>query len=430
MNEQPTATQKKPITRSFHIVIKAVGSACNLNCGYCYYLHKEDSVPGLAAGRMSDEVLEEFTRQYIEGQENDYVLFNWHGGEPALLGLDFYRRAVQLQKKYAGTKRIENDFQTNGTLLDDEWCEFFKEHNFWIGLSIDGPPHLHDRVRRGRGNAPTGEQVCRAARLLQKHEVPFNALTVVSAANAKYPEVVYRFLVDELGCRRLQWLPCVERKDHAAVAPGYWDDAALPIKGAAAARPGSPDSVVTDWSVDPDDWGEFLCQTFDLWHQNDLGKVTVHWFESLVGQWMGRPALICTLAGVCGRSLATIEKDGSVYSCDHFVYPEHKLGNILDGDGQLVDLVYSEKQRKFGTDKHKTLPDDCLHCQYNFACNGECPKNRFIKTPSGQPGLNYLCSGIKRFLTHAAPTLEKIAAEVQIKMSQPPGTGVEIVSLS
>ena len=427
MSEQQVATPKKPI-RSFHIVTKSLGSQCNLNCGYCYYLGKEDSVPGLSTGRMSDELLEEFIRQYISGQDVDKVLFNWHGGEPALMGLDFYRKAVQLQQKYAGTKRIENDFQTNGTLLDDEWCEFFKQNNFWVGLSLDGPPHLHDSVRRGKGNTPTCDQVCRAARLLQKHEVPLNILTVVSAANVKHPEEVYRFIVEDLGCPRLQWLPCVQRKDFRTVASGHWHESTMPIKGTSAARPGTPDSVVTDWSVDPDDWGEFLCHTFDLWIQNGFGKVTVNWFESFVGQWAGLPAIICTLAGVCGRSLVTIEKDGSVYSCDHFVYPEHKLGNILDGDRQLVDMVYSDKQRDFGTRKHKALPDDCQQCEYQFACNGECPKNRFLKTPSGQPGLNYLCSGNKRFLEYAAPMFQQIAAQLQSTIMQPPGTGVETVS--
>ena len=409
-------------------MIKAPGSACNLDCGYCYYLHKEDSIPDLATGRMSEELLEEFTRQYIAGQDVDTILFNWHGGEPALLGLDFYRKAVQLQQKYAGGKRIENDFQTNGTLLNDEWCEFFKQNNFRLGLSLDGPKHLHDRVRRGKGNTPTCDQVCRAARLLQKHEVPFSVLTVVSSANAEHPAEVYQFLTEELGCKSLQWLPCVQRKDFRMVASGHWDEATMPIKGTAAARPGTPDSVVTDWSVDPDDWGEFLCQTFDLWIKNGFGKVTIHWFESFVAQWMGLPAQICNLAGVCGRSLVTMEKDGSLYSCDHFVYPEHRLGNLCDGDRQLVDMVYSEKQREFGTNKHKTLPDDCRRCKYNFACNGECPKNRFIKTTSGQPGLNYLCSGIKRFLKYADPTLREISAKVQSKMEQPPGTGVEIAS--
>ena len=213
MIEQAAIAQKKPI-RSFHVVMKSVGSRCNLNCGYCYYLDKDDTLPDVGAERMSDELLEEFTRQYIAGQDVDSILFNWHGGEPALLGLDFYRKAVQLQEKYAGTKTINNDFQTNGTLFNDEWCEFFKQNNFWIGLSLDGPPHLHDRVRRGKGDTPTCEQVCRAARLLQKHEVPFNVLTVVSSANAKYPDEVYQFLTEELGCRNLQWLPCVERIAH------------------------------------------------------------------------------------------------------------------------------------------------------------------------------------------------------------------------
>jgi uncharacterized protein len=422
-----------------------------MDCVYCYYRHKEtvlkkdgagahngqqhaalethggarcgarptllsgtetkgEFVPGLPTGRISDELLEEFTEKYIADQDVDSVLFNWHGGEPALLGLDFYRKGVTLQQKYAGTKRIENDFQTNGVLLDDSWCEFFKEQGFWVGLSIDGPKHLHDRLRRGKGNTPTFDLVYRAARLLQKHEVPFNPLTVVNSINVRYPAEVYRFLTEDLGCRRLQWLPCVQRKDFQTVAPGYWDNASLPVMGTPAARPGHPTSVVTDWSVDPDDWGEFLCQTFDLWRRDRDKNVSVNWFNSLLGQWAGRPAGICTLAGVCGRSLVTMEKDGSLYSCDHFVFPEHRLGNVSDKDRRPIDMVYSQKQRTFGTNKHSGLPDYCLRCADNFACNGECPKNRFIKAPDGQPGLNYLCSGNKRFLTYADPHLRQMVA--------------------
>ncbi len=232
-------------------------------------------------------MLEEFIRQYIEGQDVDTILFNWHGGEPALLGLDFYRKAVELEKKYAGTKHIDNDFQTNGVLLDDQWCEFFKENDFYVGLSIDGPKHLHDRFRLSRGGEPTFDQVYRAARLLQKHDVPFNPLTVVNAVNARHPEEVYRFLTEDLGSTRLQWLPCVEPKDFRTAAPGRGDADKMPIMGTAAARPGHPESYVTDWSVDPDDWGNFLCQTFYLWLKNGIGKVVVNWFESLAGQWMG-----------------------------------------------------------------------------------------------------------------------------------------------
>ncbi len=360
-------------------------------------------------GRISDELLEEFIRQYIAGQEVDRVVFNWHGGEPALLGLDFFRKAIDIQRKYAGAMRVDNDLQTNGTLLDESWCRFLKEHNFRVGLSIDGPKDLHDRFRVSKGGEPTFDQVYRAVRLLQEHDVPFNALTVISSANARHPDEVYDFLVEDLGCPRLQWLPCVEPKDFCTVAPGYWDPAGMPVMGTEAARPGTADSAVTDWSVDPDDWGEFLCRTFDRWLTKGFGKVTVHWFESLVGQWMGKPALICSLAEVCGRSLVTMEMDGSVYSCDHFVYPEYRVGHLHDKNARLGDMVYSARQRRFGLNKRDTLPEYCKRCRYRFACNGECPKNRFLKTPDGQPGLNYLCSGNKRFFAHADPHLRRIA---------------------
>jgi uncharacterized protein len=377
---------------------------CNLDCTYCYYLHKEDLLGNQAGSRISDEVLEEFVRQYITGQEVESVTFNWHGGEPALLGLDFFRKVVELERKYANGKRIENDFQTNGVLLDDAWCEFFKEHRFYVGLSIDGSKHLHDQFRSGF------DQVYRAARLLQKHEVPFNPLTVINRITAKHPVEVYKFLTEDLGCTRLQWLPCVGHKDFQRVAPRYWTADRIPAIGTPGAKPGN--GLVTDWSVDPDDWGEFLCQTFDLWYKTGLGKVCVNWFESFVGQWMGKPAQICTLAPVCGRSLLTLEQDGSLYSCDHFVYPEYRLGNLGDEDFNLAEAAYSAAQRQFGMNKRESLPDYCKQCKYNFACNGECPKNRFLKTPDGQPGLNYLCSGIKRFLTYADPTLRQIAARV------------------
>jgi uncharacterized protein len=411
MSPRPSAAQPSRLVRSFHAVAKPVGSRCNLDCTYCYYLHKKDLLPDATGDRMADDVLEEFIRQYIAQQDVDTVIFTWHGGEPALLGLDFYRKVVELQQKHAGKKRIENDLQTNGLLLDEAWCEFLKEHHFLVGLSIDGPKHLHDVFRAGKAGDSTFEQVCKAARLLQRYDVLFNTMTVVNSVTARHPAEVYRFLTEELGARRLQWLPCVEPKDFRTTAPGKWDAATMPVMGSAAARPGQPDSVVTDWSVDPDDWGEFLCQTFDLWLKNDFGKVLVNWFESLVGQWMQQPPQICTLAEVCGRAIA-VEKDGSVYSCDHFVYPENKLGNLLDKDRQLADMVYSAQQRRFGCTKRDALPEYCKECPYCFACNGGCPKDRFLKTPDDQPGLNYLCSGIKRFLTHADPYLRQIVVKL------------------
>ena len=398
-------TDQPKYPRSFHVVAKPIGSACNLDCAYCYYHYKDTR-----GGRISDELLEEFIRQYIAGQEDDPVVFNWHGGEPALLGLDFFRRVVELEEKYADGHVVENDFQTSGVLLDDTWCEFFQQHRFYVGLSIDGPQHLHDAYRRLNGGAPSFDQVYRAAMLLRQHEVPFNPLVVIHRLNARHPAEVYEFFTEELGCNRLQWLPCVGHRDFQTTAPGHWDPAQMPVLGSPESRPGH--SLVTESSVDPDDWGEFLCTTFDLWYQRDVGRVFVNWFESMVGHWMGRPSQICSLAPVCGRSLVTMEKDGSLYSCDHFVYPEYRLGNLLDDGCQLGDVVYSTQQREFGMNKRNLLPDYCRRCQYNFACNGECPKNRFLRTPDGQPGLNYLCSGIRRFLAHADPYLRQLVASM------------------
>ncbi len=396
-------TDQPRYPRSFHVVVKPIGSSCNLDCAYCYYRCKETS-----RNRIADGLLEKFIRQCIAGQEEDPVVFNWHGGEPALLGLDFFRKVVELEQKYAEGRRIENDFQTNGVLLDEAWCEFFKEHGFYVGLSIDGPKHLHDRYRLADGGTSSFDQVYRAARLLRQFEVHFNPLVVINRVNAKHPAEVYEFLTKDLGCRRLQWLPCVGYKDFQTTAPGHWKR--MPVIGSPEAKPGG--GLVTDWSVDPDDWGDFLCQTFDLWFKNDRGRVFVNWFESLLGHWMGKPSQICTLAPVCGRSLVTLETDGSLYCCDHFVYPEYRLGNLNDENCQLADVVYSDRQRRFGMNKRNSLPDYCRRCRYNFACNGECPKNRFLTTPDGQPGLNYLCSGIKRFLSYAEPRLQQIVASM------------------
>jgi uncharacterized protein len=403
--------QRQRLTRSFQVLVKPIGSQCNLDCAYCYYLHKKDLLHDTTASPISDELLEALIRQYIAAQESDFVGFAWHGGEPTLLDLEFYRKVVRWQQKYAGSKRIENQLQTNGLLLDEAWCEFLLENRFLVGLSIDGPKQLHDRFRVGKGSGSSFDQVYRAACLLRRYGISFNTLTVVNAVNARHPVEVYRFLTEDLGSRWLQWLPCVERNDFRTIAPGRWDTAGMPFLGSEAARPGHPASVVTDWSVDPDDWGEFLCQTFDLWLDHDLGKVFVNWFESLVGQWMRQPAQLCVLAEVCGRSLA-VEKDGSIYSCDHFVYPEYRLGNVGDKNLQLGDLVYSPEQRRFGCRKRDTLPEYCRQCRFRFACNGGCPRTRFIKTPDGQPGLNYLCSGLKRFLTHADPGLRQIVSQL------------------
>jgi len=385
-------------TPRFHAMVKPAGAICNLDCAYCYYLHKQELLGSDSKFRISDEILETHIRQYIEGQRGDEVVFSWQGGEPTLMGIDFFEKVVALEKKYQRpNQRVENDLQTNGTLLNDDWCAFLRENNFLVGLSIDGPQELHDRFRVDKGGQPTFKKVFAAAQLLQKHGVPFNTLTVVNRINAKKPLDVYRFLSRELRPRQLQFIPCVEPKVFQRVAPQKWDLAALPIQGSPTAHPGNPDSVVTDWSVDPDDWGYFLCKVWDDWYRRDYGKVHVNLFETAVAQWMGMDSQLCIYHEFCGKGVA-LEHDGNLYSCDHYVYPEYRLGNILETSSSR--MVFSEAQRKFGLDKFNSLPTQCRQCRYLFACNGECPKNRVIRTGDGEPGLNYLCSGLHKFWSH------------------------------
>lgn len=412
MNPEVLAARLKPRPKSYNVTAKPIGSTCNLNCEYCYYLPKEELLSDPTA-RMSDELLERFVSQYITTQDSRTVAFTWHGGEPTLLGIDFFQKVVDLQQKYADSKYIENNIQTNGILVDQSWCEFFKKHRFRVGLSIDGPEHLHNAFRVSHNGGPTFEHVFRAADLLRRYRVAFNTLTVINSLNARHPDEVYQFLTQELGARFVQWLPCVEIKDYCTTAPKQSDVDKMPVLGAEAAKPGNPDSIVTAWSVDPDDWGDFLIRTFDLWFQNDVGTVFVNWYESLTVQWMRRPATLCVLADVCGRSMLTVEKDGSIYPCDHFVYPEYKLGNVMDEDCDLTKMAYGPVQRKFGCQKQNALPSYCKECNYRFACNGGCPRYRLLKTPDGEPGLNYLCSGFRKFLTHADPYFRRIVQELQ-----------------
>lgn len=392
----------------FHAMVKPVGSACNLDCTYCYYLHKESLLGHEGSPRMADELLEEHIRQYIEGQTGDKVVFSWQGGEPTILGLGFFQCIVELQEKHRKPfQRIENDLQTNGTLLDEDWARFLKKHNFLVGLSCDGPAEFHDQYRLTKGGKPTFEKVCAAAKLLKKHKVPFNALCVVNRMNAKHGRRVYRFLTRELGAWRVQFIPCVEPKVFAKVAPQRWDPESLPIVGTPRSRPGAADSIVTDWSVDPDDWGQFLCDVWDDWYAHDFGKVHINWFESAVAQTMGRPAQNCITAELCGKGLA-VEHNGDVFSCDHYVYPEYRIGNIRDR--HLAEMAYSDEQKQFGFAKRESLPRYCRECTHLKLCWGECPKNRILKTPDGEVGLNYLCRGLHQFFTHADAGLRAIAA--------------------
>ena len=379
----------------FHTMIKPSGAQCNLDCTYCFYLHKEDLLQQTKAPRMSDSLLEAHIRQYIAAQTGDEVIFTWQGGEPTLMGLDFFRRVVALQKKYQKPgQRIENDLQTNGILLDDAWCAFLKEHDFLVGLSIDGPRELHDAYRTNKSGGSTFDRVMAAVHLLHQHGIIFNALCVVNRLNARKPIDVYRFLKTEVRPRIIQFLPAIETKDFHQVAPGFWDESLLPTLGDERARPGGQDSVVTDWSVDPDDWGYFLSRVWGEWFSRDFGRVFVDQFENVISLVIGQGPQKCVNAEFCGKALA-LEHNGDVYSCDHFVYPEYRLGNILKT--HEGDLAFSEQQKKFGFDKRDKLPDYCRQCSYLTLCWGECPKNRFLKTPEGQVGLNYLCSGLKQF---------------------------------
>ena len=412
-NRSPLAAPLVPPSRGqarFHAMIKPAGSLCNLDCTYCFYLHKSDLLHQPKTPRMSEAVLENHIRQYIAAQTGDNVVFSWQGGEPTLAGLDFFRRVVDLQARHKKPwQKIENDLQTNGTLLDDAWAAFLKQHNFLVGLSLDGPKKLHDRFRVTKGGNPTHDQVMAAAKLLKKHGVPFNALCVVNRENAKLPLDVYRFLTRETAAQKIQFIPGVEPKDFRHTAPQHWNPATMPVVGTPAARPGAADSVVTDWSVDPDDWGRFLCKIWDEWFRRDYGKVFVDIFEGAVAQAVGLPAQRCVNAEICGKALA-IEHDGSVFSCDHYVYPEFRLGNVVETSWEK--MAFSPRQQAFGFAKRDTLPDYCRRCPHLKFCWGECPKSRFLRTPDGAPGLNYLCSGLKLFYTHIQKDLPEIARRI------------------
>ncbi len=402
--------------RSFHTMCKPHGSICNLDCSYCFYLSREALLGSESGFRMADRVLEEYVRQYIGGVDTREVIFSWQGGEPSLMGLDFFTRVVELQKKYAKPgQTILNDLQSNCTLLDDKWCEFLKENNFLVGLSIDGPRDLHDRYRKDKGGGKTFDRVMASVKLLRKHGVEFNTLTCLNRANAREPLRVYKFLRDEVKSERIQFIPIVEPNIFKTVAPGLWDKKGLPKLGSKEAKPGKDGSYVHDWSVDPDDFGDFMCAVFDEWYRKDFGKVFVYFFETAIAQWMGGMASLCVFAPSCGRGVM-LEHDGKVYSCDHYGYPEYMLGSIMETP--LDQLVACHRQTEFGNDKHMRLPRYCRDCQYVFACNGECPKNRFLLAPDGAPGLNYLCSGLKKYFAHIDSYIDEIIRRLDAKSQE------------
>ncbi|MGH9351254.1 MAG: anaerobic sulfatase maturase [Terriglobia bacterium] len=386
----------------FHVMTKPVGPICNLDCKYCFYLEKENLYPGGHSDwKMPDDVLESYIRQYIEAQSANVVSFAWQGGEPTLLGVDYFRKVVELEKKYAGSKRIENAFQTNGVLLDDRWGEFLTENKFLVGVSMDGPRELHDRYRVDKGGQPTFDRVLRGLGYLKKHGVEFNTLTVVQRHNSQRPLEVYRFL-KEAGSGFMQFIPIVERVANEPDTDG------LLLIGPAAHAP----ARVSDWSVEPLQYGRFLCAIFDEWVRNDVGRAYAQIFDVALEMWLGLPASLCVFRETCGSALA-LEHNGDLYSCDHFVYRENRLGNIMESP--LESLVASEQQVKFGLDKRDTLPRYCRECDVRFACNGECPKHRFTRTPDGEDGLNYLCAGYKLFFHHIDPYMRFMASEFHAK---------------
>jgi uncharacterized protein len=385
-----------PALRPFHVLTKPIGPICNLDCSYCFYLEKEAMYAGERKWRMADDVLERYIRQYLESQPGEMVNFAWQGGEPTLLGVDFFRQVVTLQKKHAVGRKVTNALQTNGTLLDDEWCAFLSEQEFLVGLSVDGPRELHDRYRVTKKGEPTFDMVMRGLKFLQKHGTAFNTLTVVSRGNGSSPLEVYRFL-KSIGSRYLQFIPLVERQAPVALKVRGFDYAAPPLAGNA----GDGGGGVTEWSVTAGQYGAFLCAIFDEWVQRDVGRTFVQLFDVALGNWMGLGSTLCVFAEKCGGAVA-IEHNGDVYSCDHYVYPEYKLGNVMEEAG-LAGMVGSAQQRKFGSDKADALPKYCRECPVRFACNGECPKHRFIQTPDGEGGLNYLCGAYRKFFMHIDP---------------------------
>jgi uncharacterized protein len=383
---------------NFHVMAKPIGPICNLDCKYCFYLEKEVLYPQTEKWAMREEVLDSYIRQYIEAHDMPVVNFAWQGGEPTLLGVEYFRRLVEIQAKYANGKRITNAFQTNGILLSDSWAELFLKHQFLIGISIDGPRELHDTYRVDKGGQPTFDRVMRGIELLKRHKVEFNTLTTVHRANSVAPLEVYRFL-RENGSGFMQFIPIVERVAQTATADGL--------------QLISPDFMgsakVSPWSVEPRQFGVFLCAIFDEWVRKDVGRTFVQLFDISLEMWSGMEASLCVFRKKCGGALA-LEHGGDLYSCDHFVYPENRLGNIMDSP--LADLVRLPQQQHFGDAKEATLPKYCRECDVRFACNGECPKHRFLKTPDGESGLNYLCAGYKAFFHHVDPHMRFMAAEL------------------
>ena len=394
-----------PFAKPLYVMLKPAGAHCNLACKYCYYLEKNKLYPTAQRHLMSDEMLEQFTREYIEAQTMNQVLFTWHGGEPLLRSIDFYRKALSLQQKYAGGRRIDNVIQTNGTLLTDEWCEFFAQNHWLVGISIDGPQPDHDHYRLTAAGKPSWKKVMQGIKLLKKHGVEWNAMAVVNAYNANHPLEFYRFF-KENGCQFLQFTPIVERLTR------HEDGRTL------ASLADKDEISLSEASVTTEQWGYFLCAIFDEWVRKDVGKIFVEIFDCTLANWMGISPGICAYSKECGHA-GVMEHNGDVYSCDHFVFPEYKLGNIRDYS--LIDMLYGEQQQEFSRLKHSSLPRQCKECDMEFACHGECPKNRFMKDKYGDSGLNYLCPGYYHYYQHVAPYMDYMKQEL---MSQRPPSNI------
>ena len=398
-----------PFAKPLYVMLKPAGAHCNLACKYCYYLEKNKLYPTAQRHLMSDEMLEQFTREYIEAQTMSQMLFTWHGGEPLLRSIDFYRKALSLQQKYAGGRRIDNVIQTNGTLLTDEWCEFFAQNHWLVGISIDGPQPYHDHYRLTAAGKPSWQKVMQGIKLLKKHGVEWNAMAVVNAYNVNHPLEFYRFF-KENGCQFLQFTPIVERQtrhEDGRTLASLADKNEIPLSEA---------------SVTPEQWGYFLSAIFDEWVRKDVGKIFVEIFDCTLANWMGVSPGICAYSKECGHA-GVMEHNGDVYSCDHFVFPEYKLGNIRDHS--LIDMLYGEQQQEFSRLKHSSLPRQCKECDMEFACHGECPKNRFMKDKYGDSGLNYLCLGYYHYYQHVAPYMDYMKQELMAQ--RPPSNIMKVV---
>lgn len=399
MSLKPRTIAFNPLNFPIYVMAKPIGALCNMDCSYCYYLEKSNLYRG-ASPKMGDDILERYIAEYIDCQPGSDVFFTWHGGETLLRGIDFFRKAMKYQQRYAKGRRIANSIQTNGLLINEEWCRFFKDNDFLVGISLDGPEHVHNRYRLDKSGRGTFSRVMKGVELLQRFDVDFNTLSVITDYGAKFPLEIYRFF-KSIGSHYMQFAPIVER----------WGDRP---DGLELLPPGDrqSDAEMPPWCVDPDDYGRFYCEIFDEWVRNDVAEFYIQLFDSALACYVGEAPGVCIYAESCGHA-SVMEHNGDVYCCDHFVFPEFKLGNIRNMT--FVEMMLSEKQMRFGADKRDKLPRQCRECRFLRLCNGECPKNRIAVTDDGEPGLNYLCRGLRMFYEHVEPYLEFMAGELANK---------------